>query len=115
MTSWWRFGYLYPCGFSGSLQRSNQAVARLRRETTRWAYYRRILDWSTGYPLMDRRTFVALASLGLLAAPIVRAQALYRIAFVEAGANSANRHFLDAFMLGLRELGYEPGKNIVVD
>ena len=68
---------------------------------------------------MNRRILVALASLVLLnATPAVRAQHAqppYRIAFVEAGANSANRHFLDAFMLGLRELGYNSGKNVVVD
>src|SRR5260370_3399654 len=40
---------------------------------------------------------------------------MYRIAFVEAGAASANQHFMDAFMEGLRELGYVPGKNITVD
>ncbi len=68
---------------------------------------------------MDRRTFVAGVALGLLAAaPAGRAQQAQtprRIAFVEAGADSANQHFLEAFMLGLRELGYVSGKNIVVD
>ena len=42
-------------------------------------------------------------------------QTIYRIGFVEAGAASANQHFMDAFMDGLRELGYVPGNNIVVD
>src|SRR5436305_15283751 len=42
-------------------------------------------------------------------------QTVYRIGFVEAGAASANQHFMDAFMHGLRELGYVPGNNIAVE
>jgi len=34
---------------------------------------------------------------------------------VEAGTASANQHFIDAFMVGMRQLGYVPGKNVVVD
>ncbi len=68
---------------------------------------------------MDRRTFTLAVGLGLfftaLRAWSQQAQAMYRIGFVEAGAASANQHFIDAFMDGLRDLGYVPGKNIVVD
>ncbi len=68
---------------------------------------------------MDRRTFTTAVGLGLLtAAGVARTQqpqTIYRIGFVEAGAASANQHFMDAFMDGLRELGYVPGNNIVVD
>ena len=42
-------------------------------------------------------------------------QTVYRVGLVEAGAPSANQHFVDAFMVGSRELGYLPGKNIVVN
>jgi putative ABC transport system substrate-binding protein len=67
----------------------------------------------------DRRTFVAGVGLGLLV--IARAgraqttQHLQRVALLEAGAASANQHFIDAFMRGMGEFGYVPGKNIVVD
>ena len=38
-----------------------------------------------------------------------------RIGFMEAGAPSANQHFLDAFKRGLRELGYVEGHNITIE
>jgi putative tryptophan/tyrosine transport system substrate-binding protein len=67
---------------------------------------------------MRRREFIS-AGLGLLVTAqggwSQQTQPLYRIAIVEAGTASANQHFIDAFMDGLRELGYVPGKNIVVD
>ena len=68
---------------------------------------------------MGRRIFLAWLALGLLAIASAghaqQAQGPYRIAFVEAGDEEANRHFLDAFIAGLRELGYVSGKNVVVD
>jgi putative ABC transport system substrate-binding protein len=39
----------------------------------------------------------------------------FRVGFLEAGASSTNRHFLDAFLKGMRELGYQPGKDLLVD
>ncbi|HWZ70259.1 MAG TPA: ABC transporter substrate-binding protein [Casimicrobiaceae bacterium] len=68
--------------------------------------------------MMDRRTLVCGIALTMLLGTRGRAeqtQTVYRIGLVEAGAPSANQHFVDAFMAGLRELGYVPGKNIVVD
>ena len=68
--------------------------------------------------MMDRRTFIAGIGLGsLIVAASGWAQPVptYRIALVEAGAASANQHFIDAFMASMRELGYVPGTNIVVD
>jgi len=38
-----------------------------------------------------------------------------RIGLLEAGSESANRHFVDAFRKGLRDLGYEDGRNVVLD
>jgi len=68
---------------------------------------------------MDRRTFISGIGLGSLVIAqggrSQQTQPTYRIALVEAGTASANQHFVDAFMAGLRELGYVPGKNIVVD
>jgi putative tryptophan/tyrosine transport system substrate-binding protein len=68
---------------------------------------------------MGRRIFLAWLALGLLAIASAghaqQAQGPYRIAFVEAGDEEANQHFLDAFIAGLRELGYVSGKNVVVD
>jgi len=67
---------------------------------------------------MDRRTFIAGVASGLIMPLAARAQAdakSRRIALIEAGSQSANQHFVDAFLAGLRELGYDPGKSIVVD
>ena len=69
--------------------------------------------------MMGRRAFIGTVGASLLAASIaVRAQAatkVYRIGFLEAGAASVNRHFLDAFQSGLREFGYVEGNNVVID
>jgi putative ABC transport system substrate-binding protein len=65
-----------------------------------------------------RRTFLGSLAGGLLAAPLdAQAQQARpaRVGFVEAGSLSANRHFLDAFRQGLRELGYVEGQNIVIE
>jgi len=60
--------------------------------------------------MTTRRVFLGTLAGGLLAAvPVAEAQQsgkTPRIGFVEAGAPSANQHFLDAFKRGLRELGY---------
>ena len=66
-----------------------------------------------------RRGFLALTGL-VLCLPTIAAHAqpdakTRRIALIEAGAPSANQHFVDAFMAGMREFGYVPGKNILVD
>ena len=69
--------------------------------------------------MMGRRAFIGTVGASLLAAAIaVRAQAatkVYRIGFLEAGAASVNRHFLEAFQSGLREFGYVQGNNVVID
>ncbi len=68
--------------------------------------------------MISRRAFISTVAGGLVAAPVVaRAQPAQapRIGFVEAGSRSANRHFLDAFRQGLRELGYVDRENIVIE
>jgi putative ABC transport system substrate-binding protein len=68
--------------------------------------------------VISRRTFLGSLAGGLLAAPLdTQAQQARpaRVGFVEAGSLSANRHFLDAFRQGLRELGYVEGQNIVIE
>ena len=69
--------------------------------------------------MISRRRFVVTTAAALIASPLtVEAQPggkMPRVGFVEAGARSANQHFVDAFRAGLRELGYIDGQNISVD
>jgi putative ABC transport system substrate-binding protein len=69
--------------------------------------------------VIHRRTFISAGGLGFLIAAQLgwsqQTKSPYRIALVEAGTPSANQHFIDAFLVGLREFGYVPGKSIVVD
>jgi putative ABC transport system substrate-binding protein len=68
---------------------------------------------------MDRRAFIGTLAGSLLTVPLTtdaqQAKSVPRIGFLEAGAASANQHFLDAFQSGLRELGYVPGKTVIID
>lgn len=68
-------------------------------------------------PIDRRGLFRELAIL--MAAPVAAsAQPVvktFRIGFLEAGSPSANRHFLDAFVKGMRALGYVDGSNVVID
>jgi putative ABC transport system substrate-binding protein len=68
---------------------------------------------------MDRRAFIGTLGVSLLA-PSLAAEAqpvnrIYRVGFLEAGAASVNRHFLEAFEKGLREFGYVDGRNLIID
>src|ERR1700732_4427982 len=69
--------------------------------------------------VMDRRAFIGTLAGSLLTVPLItdaqQAKSVPRIGFLEAGAASANQHFLDAFQSGLRELGYVPGKTVMID
>ena len=64
--------------------------------------------------MIPRRAFLRLA-LALPLAACGEPQSRKRIGFLEAGSESANRHFVDAFRKGMRDLGYEDGRNIVID
>ena len=66
---------------------------------------------------MQRRSVVFGTVLWSVAASLhVRAQsAPLRIAFVEAGTSVANHGFLDAFVRGLRAIGYDVDRQTVID
>ena len=69
---------------------------------------------------MRRRRAVVGMLCGSLLRPFTDARAQpatasHRIGFLEAGAASVNRHYLDAFQSGLREFGYIEDRNVVVD
>jgi putative ABC transport system substrate-binding protein len=66
---------------------------------------------------MDRRSFVALIG-SALAAPLARAQQArrsYRVVYAAISPRQANEHFVTALEQGLRDLGYVPGKDVVVE
>ena len=67
---------------------------------------------------MDRRAFIGTLAGGLLAAPLAaEAQQASRVARIGwLGANPApGRHMREAFLQGLRDLGYVEGRNVVVE
>ena len=68
---------------------------------------------------MDRRTFIAAMTGGLLAAPLAakaeQTVNLPRIGYLSASSPSFTSPFLAAFREGLRDLGYVEGQNIAVE
>jgi len=68
---------------------------------------------------MDRRTFISRVGSGLLAAPLAaRAQQrgkVYRIGFLGIANASSWASYITALRQGLRELGYEEDKNLVIE
>jgi putative ABC transport system substrate-binding protein len=69
---------------------------------------------------MDRRTFVRTATGGLLAGALLPAHAqptvkVPRIGVLHPGTPASAPQSVEAFRQGLREHGYEEGKNIVVE
>ena len=68
---------------------------------------------------MDRRAFIGTLSGGLLAAPLAsEAQQpgkVYRVGVLETTPVALNAANLDAFRLGLKELGYVEGRNLVIE
>jgi len=68
--------------------------------------------------MIDRRSFIVATGAVLAVPTLARAQrgdAPVRIALVEAGSQSANQHFVDAFRAGLAALGYVEGRNLTLD
>ena len=84
-------------------------------------YGPRFGDGARQGPSMDRRTFVALALGGLLAAPLTaegqQTTKVPRIGFLAGGSRSADSLLLETFWLRLKERGYViyPGKLTVTD
>jgi putative ABC transport system substrate-binding protein len=67
---------------------------------------------------MERRTFMAMLTGGLVAAPLAaEAQQAAKVARIGYLANNvaANPHGLEAFRQGLRDLGYVEGRNVVIE
>ena len=68
---------------------------------------------------MERRTFMALVSGGLLAAPIAaeaqQAGKVFQVGFLGTATPSLMSAWLTAFREGLRERGYVEGKNISME
>jgi putative ABC transport system substrate-binding protein len=67
---------------------------------------------------MQRRTFMALVSGGLLAVPLVgeaqQTAKIARIGFLALNL-APNPHLREAFLQGLRDLGYVEGRNVVIE
>src|SRR5262249_58920102 len=75
-----------------------------------------------GHPMIERRTFVFVCSLGLLSAPLaVQAQQpaakVYRLGILSAGGvpDPSIPTMVNVLPAALRDLGYVEGRNLVVD
>src|SRR5712691_1902331 len=70
-------------------------------------------------PSIERRTFMALVSGGLLAAPLAaegqQAKKVWRIGMLDSTPAAANAANISAFRQGMRELGYVEGQNFVIE
>jgi putative tryptophan/tyrosine transport system substrate-binding protein len=68
---------------------------------------------------MDRRTFVGSVAVGILAAPLaVTAQPArkdYRIGYLLLSPRDVQLYLIEAFETGLREKGYTPGREMVIE
>jgi putative ABC transport system substrate-binding protein len=68
---------------------------------------------------LDRRAFIGTLAGGLLAAPLAaeaqQAGRVYRIGFLSTASATAAASRVEAFRLGLRELGYIEGRNVTIE
>jgi putative ABC transport system substrate-binding protein len=68
---------------------------------------------------MDRRAFIAMMGGGVLCSPLaVEAQPadkVYRMGYLYSGSATSSPRAPEAFLEGLRELGWVQGQNIVID
>jgi putative ABC transport system substrate-binding protein len=69
--------------------------------------------------MIGRRALIRIAGLGLLAVPLRSAGQptgrTYRLGFVGGGSPAGYAALVDSFVQGLRDQGYEPGKNLTID
>jgi putative ABC transport system substrate-binding protein len=69
--------------------------------------------------VITRRTFVGTLTGGLLAAPLVAEPQpvgkVYRVGLIVTAARNTMEHLVKAFDEGMRELGYEEGRNVVFE
>src|SRR5713226_2836934 len=69
-------------------------------------------------PMMERRRFLGTLGLSVLAAPLAaegqQAGKVYRIGFISASSPKVDPNW-EAFVGKLRELGYVPGQNVVIE
>ena len=68
---------------------------------------------------MDRRQFIGIASLSLLPAPFAaeaeQAARITRIGWLSLNLANSTAHLREAFLQGLRDLGYVEGRNVVIE
>ena len=68
---------------------------------------------------MDRRTFIGTLTGGLLVAPLTadaqQTGAMHRIGFLLLSPRDVQLHLIEAFEAGLREKGYTPGREVVIE
>jgi putative ABC transport system substrate-binding protein len=72
----------------------------------------------TGNPAMDRRTFLAMLTGGIVVAPLAaEAQQTAKVARIGYLSNdlAGSPHLPEAFRQGLRDLGYVEGRNVVIE
>jgi putative ABC transport system substrate-binding protein len=69
--------------------------------------------------MMDRRTFLAGTGAALLATPLAadaqQPGKVYRIGFLGNSTAALEAHLVEAFRNGLRDLGYEERRNILIE
>jgi putative ABC transport system substrate-binding protein len=68
---------------------------------------------------MNRRVFIGTLAGGFLAAPLAaqeyKAGKVPRIGYLSANSMAASPHLREAFLQGLRDLGYVEGRNVVIE
>lgn len=69
--------------------------------------------------MIDRRSFLGTLTGGLLATPLAAAAQtagkVRRIGYIQTAPRKAQLHLIQAFEGGLRERGYTPGRDIVIE
>jgi putative tryptophan/tyrosine transport system substrate-binding protein len=68
---------------------------------------------------MDRRTFIAAVTGGLLAAPLAaeaqQTGKIWKIGWLSSGTRSNKRDLQSAFLEGLQQLGHDVGRNVIIE